>query len=406
MMQRIGTGRADWALEMVLERAQQQASSPEVEDAITAAIRHMHSGNGRTRRGGRKLVELLELARLRASEESEWDTLRLVHDAVDYCEGRSLKPEFEERFRLFEDGRRSELNRSALARFFDVMVRYIQEAGHEALRRDETLTGSELLTQLIALAEDGGLIEAPEDRPGRYRIIRGSAETALWLERVLRNRIDIEDASTAARRIVRSPDALTLLADEDASLHVFKAVELKRRSESLAQIRTMIEDPSTTERDLQTALERQSWIFGGRYLDTRVQRRLVPGDEMDIPLIRADGSLHVVELKQAMGVRAIVKPHRGSWVPTAEVHDAVAQTMNYLVGLDENRERIRAEFGIDTRRASALVLIGHPGIHPDLPEQRISEVLRTFNAQMSRLEVLTYKELVDSAERALGYETV
>lgn len=359
-MQRIGTGRADWALEMVLERAQQQASSPEVEDAITAAIRHMHSGNGRTRRGGRKLVELLELARLRASEESEWDTLRLVHDAVDYCEGRSLKPEFEERFRLFEDGRRSELNRSALARFFDVMVRYIQEAGHEALRRDETLTGSELLTQLIALAEDGGLIEAPEDRPGRYRIIRGSAETALWLERVLRNRIDIEDASTAARRIVRSPDALTLLADKDASLHVFKAVELKRRSESLAQIRTMIEDPSTTERDLQTALERQSWIFGGRYLDTRVQRRLVPGDEMDIPLIRADGSLHVVELKQAMGVRAIVKPHRGSWVPTAEVHDAVAQTMNYLVGLDENRERIRAEFGIDTRRASALVLIGHP----------------------------------------------
>ncbi|MEV6219619.1 Shedu anti-phage system protein SduA domain-containing protein [Nocardia sp. NPDC051833] len=391
---------------MVLERARQEAASPEVEDAITAAIRHMHSGNGRTRRGGRKLVELLELARLRASEESEWDTLRLVHDAVDYCEGRSLKPEFEERFRLFEDGRRSELNRSTLAGYFDVMVHYVQAVGHEALRRDENLTGSELLAQLIALVEDGGLIEAPEDRPGRYRVVRGSAERALWLERVLRNRIDIEDARAAARRIALSPEALTMLADEDASLHVFKAVELKRRSESLAGLRTMIEDPSATERDLQAALERQSWIFGGRYLDTRVQRRLVPGDEMDIPLIRADGSLHVVELKQAMGVRAIVKPHRGSWVPTAEVHDAVAQTMNYLVGLDENRERIRAEYGIDTRRASALVLIGHPGIHPDLPEQRISEVLRTFNAQMSRLEVLTYKELVDSAERALGYETV
>ncbi len=49
-----------------------------------------------------------------------------------------------------------------------------------------------------------------------------------------------------------------------------------------------------------------------------------------------------------------------------------------------------AEDGGDPVPEIILVLIGHPGIHPDLPEQRISEVVRTFNAQMSRLEVLTY----------------
>ncbi|MFB7295580.1 hypothetical protein [Streptomyces rubiginosohelvolus] len=84
------------------------------------------------------------------------------------------------------------------------------------------------------------------------------------------------------------------------------------------------------------------------------------------------------------------------------MHDAVGQAINYLVGLDENREKIRRELGIETRRASAVVLIGHPEVQPDVPEQDINEALRTFNSHMSRVEVLTYKELIDNAERSLG----
>ncbi|HWE89096.1 MAG TPA: Shedu anti-phage system protein SduA domain-containing protein, partial [Pseudonocardiaceae bacterium] len=97
-----------------------------------------------------------------------------------------------------------------------------------------------------------------------------------------------------------------------------------------------------------------------------------------------------------------VKRHRNKWIPTAEVHDAVGQAINYLVSLDENRERIHDEFGIETRRASAAVLIGHPKCQPQIPEAEISEALRTLNTHLSRVEVLTYKELLDSAERSLA----
>jgi hypothetical protein len=89
-------------------------------------------------------------------------------------------------------------------------------------------------------------------------------------------------------------------------------------------------------------------------------------------------------------------------VLTANVYHAVSQAINYLVSLDEDRHRIRAEYGIETRRASAVVLIGHPSLHPEVPEEDISEALRVFNAHVNRVEVLTYKTLVDSAMRSLG----
>ncbi|WP_258193246.1 hypothetical protein [Streptomyces sp. MA5143a] len=44
--------------------------------------------------------------------------------------------------------------------------------------------------------------------------------------------------------------------------------------------------------------------------------------------------------------------------------------VNYLVGLDEDRYRIREEVGIETCRAGALVLVGHPAPHPEVPEGR------------------------------------
>ena len=84
------------------------------------------------------------------------------------------------------------------------------------------------------------------------------------------------------------------------------------------------------------------------------------------------------------------------------VNDAVSQAVAYLVGLDEHRQRIREEIDIETRRASAIVLIGHPATQPDVPEEAIYETIRTLNTHLVRVEVLTYKELVDNAERSIG----
>ncbi|MEV5612385.1 Shedu immune nuclease family protein [Streptomyces sp. NPDC052225] len=396
--------RVDMSLEWQLREVRKSISDEGVDAAVSAVVAHMHGGRGRRRRGGKEMVRLLSAAREVAARADEWAVARQLHDSIEYAEGRILRPEFEERYRLFQDGARDETSREFLANTVWATHRWMVSAAQKYLADHPDAAATDLVDHFRAQGEDSRFLRAPEDRPGRYVIPRGMAETALWLERVLRgNRIDIEDPAQAAREIVTSPEALALLAADDKGRLLLRAAELRQRSADVAALRRVVEDPGASEHDLQKAVQGQPWIFGGRYVGEAAQRRLVPGDEVDIPLLRADGSLHIVELKRAMSLRKpLVKRYRNAWVPTAEVHDAVGQAVNYLVGLDENRERIREEFGIETRRAGAIVLIGHPWLQPDVPEVEISEALRTFNTHVARVEVLTYKELLDNAERSLA----
>ncbi|WP_329326060.1 Shedu anti-phage system protein SduA domain-containing protein [Streptomyces luteogriseus] len=399
------TPRSDMTLEWHLrEVVAKEAVDGSVKEAVRAVFTHMHSGRSRQRRGGRELVRLLEGVRAAAADAGEWQVVRLVQDAIEYAEGRILRYDFEDRYRLFADGKRRESHTGALGSVTKAMHRWLYDSGQEFLAEHPEAGIEDFLEHFRAQGEDALFLQAPEDRPGRYVIPRGRAEITLWLERIIRSgRIDVMDPAVEARRIVASPEALALLAADDQGRILLQAAELRRRAARLKELRTVVEDRTASEADVQRALEGQYWIFGGRFVDEAAHRRLVPGDEVDIPLIRGDGALHIVELKRSMSLKGpLVKRYRDAWVPAAQVHEAVGQAVNYLTGLDENRERIRADFGIETRRASALVLVGHPALHPEVPEEEVNEALRTFNAHLTRVEVLTYKELVDNAERSLA----
>ena len=391
----------EWHLREVVAK---EAVDGSVKEAVRAVFTHMHSGRSRQRRGGREIVRLLEGVRAAAADAGEWQVVRLVQDAIEYAEGRILLYDFEDRYRLFADGKRRESHTGALASVTKAMHRWLYDSGQEFLAEHPEAGIEDFLEHFRAQGEDALFLQAPEDRPGRYVIPRGRAEITLWLERIIRSgRIDVMDPAVEARWIGASPEALALLAADDQGRILLQAAELRRRAARLKELRTVVEDRTAAEADVQRALEGQYWIFGGRFVDEAAHRRLVPGDEVDIPLIRGDGALHIVELKRSMSLKGpLVKRYRDAWVPAAQVHEAVGQAVNYLTGLDENRERIRADFGIETRRASALVLVGHPALHPEVPEEEVNEALRTFNAHLTRVEVLTYKELVDNAERSLA----
>jgi hypothetical protein len=179
----------------------------------------------------------------------------------------------------------------------------------------------------------------------------------------------------------------------------------------------MIENPASTERDdIHPQLKKMVWIFGGRYVGESRRRQLTTGDVLDIPLLRPDGSLHVVELKGA-NIPGLARRYRGPSEPLVTgrgreeiplivgtaVHEAVGQAMNYLCHLDEVRAHILAKFKIDTRRASATVLIGHPAfVQGNLTNEEIASTLRTYNSHLSRIEVMHYADLLDNGERYLA----
>ncbi|SDP89633.1 hypothetical protein SAMN04487905_11241 [Actinopolyspora xinjiangensis] len=268
---------------------------------------------------------LLEQARLRASEENEWDIVCLLHEAHGYATGRILKPDFDERYRLIKDSKRKDSLQKLVAGTLSRTLKFINEAGNDYLVEQPGAGLHDLLTRLRELGDDAQLLDAPEETPGRYRLVRGRAELMLWLQRVLSERIDIENPGETAQRIAMSSEKVEALAKDPDGQAILKATELKQRSDTLTELRKLVDDPTTGEEALQELLQHHPWIFGGRFVDAATRRRLVDGEELDIPLIRADGSLHIVELKRSLGVSGIIKRHRNAWVPTAEVHNAVGR---------------------------------------------------------------------------------
>jgi hypothetical protein len=179
-------------------------------------------------------------------------------------------------------------------------------------------------------------------------------------------------------------------------------IQYARRQADLAKLRSAIETSTTTEPIIQHHLQQMPWVFGGEFLSETAQRNLTVQDQLDMSLIRADGSLHGVELKPANPKAPLVRRYRNHLVVGACVNEAVGQAMNYLRSLDEQRHQILADLKIDCRRASITVVIGHTSfVSANCDRTEILETVRTFNSHLSRITVVTYDTLIDAAERAL-----
>jgi hypothetical protein len=183
-----------------------------------------------------------------------------------------------------------------------------------------------------------------------------------------------------------------------------RSLEIDRRRVGLDSLRAIVENPASTEHDIHRELKQQLWIFGGRYFDVASRRQLTTQTSLDIPLIRGDGALHVIELKQA-SIQNLIENYRSWQVVGSEVNRGVGQLQNYLRDLDEHRAAILADHGVDTRRAGGALLIGDTRNAGPFTPAQVAETLRTYNSHLSRIEVLTYDQLLDNAERLLDFDT-
>lgn len=225
-----------------------------------------------------------------------------------------------------------------------------------------------------------------------------------------------EMASEVKRQLSEfSPETLAdVLAAVSDKLDLVRAIEgtghanfladyltAERKREAITDLEAAVRDPSSAEQRFQAIIEKHPWLFGGQYVATRPERMIVLGDQFDVPLVTADGSIHVVELKRA-NITNLVKTYRKHLMVGQPVHEAVSQTTNYLRSADENVPGIQYNFGIDARRISATVVIGHIDYNSeDMEAKEFYQTLRTYNSHLSRIEVITYDQLITSALNAL-----
>jgi hypothetical protein len=232
-----------------------------------------------------------------------------------------------------------------------------------------------------------------------HQIINFVTGDAARLADLFNGRPDALDSLFKA--ISESPEAQSVISLRPSTAILTDMINLHRQREAIELLESIAEDPGKNEHDLQKILQHQWWMFGGRFIDVAKRRNFTVLESLDIPLLRHDGSLHIVELKQA-NIPGLVKEDHDTPVLGAAVHDAVSQAMVYLRSLDNQRAEILATFGIEVQRAGVTVVIGHPKfINGKFDESQLNEVLRTYNSHLSRIEVMTYKELIDGARRSL-----
>jgi Shedu protein SduA, C-terminal len=193
--------------------------------------------------------------------------------------------------------------------------------------------------------------------------------------------------------------------DETAVLA--EILQRRVRRLGLEELRKVVEDPVSSEHDIQKVLQRAAWVFGGDYTGETLRRRLTAHDELDFVLVRSDGTLHGVEIKRAYIPDLIARRHRHAYAAVGRrVFEAFTQAMNYLRSLDEHRNQILADFELDCRRMTMTVLIGHSRfVHDSFSSADVAEAVRTFNAEHARIQIMTYDDLIVAAQRSLDLST-
>jgi hypothetical protein len=201
------------------------------------------------------------------------------------------------------------------------------------------------------------------------------------------------------------PATAAAMGELDEAQLLATLVQRTRRQADLDELRAAVEDPASSEGDLQKLVERMTWIFGGEFLPGTARRNLTLRDQLDLALLRPDGTLHGVELKKA-NIKKLVTGQRNHLIVGAEVNKAAGQAMNYLRELDEKRPQILVDLDIDCRRASMTVVIGHSGFDTtDATPEEINEAIRTFNSHLTRMSITTYDRLIENAQRAIDLTT-
>ena len=243
---------------------------------------------------------------------------------------------------------------------------------------------------------------------GRFHVIDTASPLAALIDLVDDRGINTHSLVDALTRRDDLGALVAALASTHEGLPAAEGALISQRRDLVERLRQMAEDPATTETDLQRLIGNAYWLFGGRYVGVADRRNLAPLDQHDIPLLGADGTLHIVELK-GPHIPNLVRRHRNHWIVGTDVHEAASQAMNYLRTLDETGASLsttyRNEFGVDydMRRVFATVVIGYPSSE----DRRTAEqTIRSYNSHMSRVEVITYATLIDTAEKALEFEDI
>jgi hypothetical protein len=235
-------------------------------------------------------------------------------------------------------------------------------------------------------------LQTEVEATGRYRLVDSRSPHAALTDLLSAGGIDVAQIVSALVATGGAGELVRALSQTAGGQAAVESAVIAQRRDLVARLRQLAEDPATTETDMQRVMGDSYWLFGGRYIGVADRRNLAPLDQHDIPLVGADGTLHIVELK-GPHIPRLVRRHRNHFIVGNDVHEATSQATNYLTTLDEHGAALatmyRNEYGLDydMRRVFATVVIGHPAHVDGVAARQVEQTMRTYNSHLARVEV-------------------
>lgn len=196
---------------------------------------------------------------------------------------------------------------------------------------------------------------------------------------------DIDDTTQFANEI---PSGVT---------NIDHLIRYSRRKSTLSDFRDLIKK-NELESEYQDFLQKHPWMFGSRYTGDTGERKLVEGKEVDFCLETVDDYYDIFEIKRP-GHSVLVKDSsHNTYRPSAKLSEAITQVEDYIQKIERNRSEILLREDIDIIRPRGYVVIGS-----NLTDDE-QDSLRSHNSFLNQIEVLTYSDVANIAERAIDIQ--
>ena len=180
--------------------------------------------------------------------------------------------------------------------------------------------------------------------------------------------------------------------------HLAAASKMIEYSKAVNQLKSLVEDSSTSEAIFQKHLELNPWMFGREYSEVLPKRTWTRDDRLDYMLRKTvDEYIEIVEIKTAFSEALFLHDtSHDSHYPSSKLSQVLGQVTRYIEEVERNRDSIIAIDGSDPLKIRARIIVGRDGTN----EQQ--KALRNFNAHLHRIEIITYDQLIKIAERVLN----
>lgn len=173
-----------------------------------------------------------------------------------------------------------------------------------------------------------------------------------------------------------------------------RLVDHRRSYETLANL---VETRHTQEQTFQNLLAQNPWMFGSEYSELLDRRIWTRDDNVDFMLRRtSDNYLEVIEIKTPFDDALLLKDKsHDSYYPSSKLSPVIGQVIRYIAELERDRDKIISKDKCDPLKVRARVIVGRDG------NAAHQEALRSLNAHLHRLEIVTYDQLLRIAARVL-----